>query len=64
MTLNVQLRILVPEHHHRGIPCTEGDIIDTDPNRARRLIAQGIAEKCGVVEVEAALPEDAAESEG
>ena len=50
MALDVEIRILKENHHHRGMTCHPGDLVTVDPGRAQRLIAQGIGEKVGVSE--------------
>lgn len=62
MALDVEIRVLVENHHHRGMTCHPGDLITVDPRRGQRLIAQGIGEKVGVIEREnEATDEDAEE---
>ena len=61
MALDVEIRVLAENHHHRGMQCHPGDIITVTPNRAQRLVAQGIGEKVGVREREEEATEVAEE---
>lgn len=61
MALDVEIRVLAENHHHRGMQCHPGDIITVTPNRAQRLVAQGIGEKVGVREREEEATEEVAE---
>lgn len=61
MALDVEIRVIAENHHHRGMQCHPGDIITVTPNRAQRLVAQGIGEKVGVREREEEATEVAEE---
>jgi hypothetical protein len=61
MALDVEIRIIKENHHHRGMLCHPGDLITVEPGRAQRLIAQGLGEKVGVKEREGEATEEVAE---
>lgn len=61
MALDVDVRIVRENHHHRGMLCHPGDVISVNPGRAQRLVAQGIGEKIGVSEREEEATETEAE---
>ncbi len=52
MALDVQLEILVEGHTHRGVSAPKGSIIQTNPNRAARMVNLGWGKKVGVAAAE------------